>query len=119
MLKKIKPQRITEKIIEQIKNGIGQGDFQAGEQLPAEREMAERMGVSRSSLREALQILEHTGYVHIVQGRGTFVKEIAKEALTDPLCALIRDSKSRYQDVYEFRLAIEIWAAGKAAERII
>lgn len=118
MLKRIKPQRITEKIVEQIKDGIGGGDFSAGEKLPPEREMAERMGVSRSSIREALQILEHTGFVQVIQGRGTFVKEIGREALTDPLWELLRNSQSRYQDIYEFRLAIEVWAAGKAAERI-
>jgi len=118
MLKRIKPQRITEKIVEQIKDGIGSGDFSAGEKLPPEREMAEQMGVSRSSIREALQILDHTGFVQIIQGRGTFVKEVGRATLTDPLWDLLRNSQSRYQDIYEFRMAIEVWAAGKAAERI-
>lgn len=118
MLKKIKTQRITEKIVDQIKDGIALGDLKAGDRLPAEREMAEQMGVSRPSLREALQILEHTGYVQIIQGRGTFIKEIGQESLTDPLCALISGYESRYHEVYEFRSAIEVWAAGKAAQRI-
>lgn len=118
MLKKIKPQRITEKIVEQIKDNIGRGDFVAGDKLPSEREMAEQMGVSRSSIREAIQILEHTGFLDVIQGRGTFIKEIGRKSLTDPLAHLLKNSKSCYRDVYEFRLAIEIWAAGKAAERI-
>jgi len=118
MLKKVKPQRITEKIVEQIKDNIGHGDFAAGDKLPSEREMAEQMGVSRSSIREAIQILEHTGFLEVIQGRGTFIKEIGRESLTDPLQLLLMSSESSYRDVYEFRLAIEIWAAGKAAERI-
>ena len=118
MLKKIKPQRITEIIVGQIKDAILNGDFKAGQRLPAEREMAEQMEISRSSLREALNVLAHSGLVEVVQGRGTFVKEVGQESLTDPLSALILGSESRYHEVYEFRTAIEVWAAGRAAERI-
>ena len=108
----------AEKIVEQIKENIGRGNFAAGDKLPSEREMAEQMGVSRSSIREALQILEHTGFLEVIQGRGTFINEIGRESLTDPLWHLLKNSESSYRDVYEFRLAIEVWAAGKAAERI-
>lgn len=76
LLQKIKPQRITEKIVEQIKENISRGDFAAGDKLPPEPEMAEQIGVSRSSIREAIQILEHTGFLEAIQGQGTFIKDM-------------------------------------------
>src|SRR5918999_6327389 len=53
--------------------GIGQGRWRAGEQLPAEPELAAALGVSRATLRDALRSLEEDGFVTRVQGAGTFV----------------------------------------------
>ncbi len=118
MLKTIKIKRITEEIITQIRDYIAQGELQAGDRLPSEREMAQQLGVSRPTVREALQVLEHTGFVEILQGSGTYIKDIGKAALTAPLQILLDGSDKRYQEVYEFRTAIECWAVGLAAERI-
>jgi len=118
MLKNIKVKRITEEIVSQIRNHIAKGKLKAGDRLPSEREMAHQLGVSRPTVREALQVLEHTGFVEILQGSGTFIKDIGKHALTDPLQFLIHGSDKRYREVYEFRMAIETWAVGLAAQRI-
>ena len=118
MLKTIKIKRITEEIVTQIRDYIAQGELKAGDRLPSEREMAQQLGVSRPTVREALQVLEHTGFVEILQGSGTYIRDISKQALTDPLQILIDGSDKRYQEVYEFRTAIECWAVGMAAERI-
>jgi GntR family transcriptional repressor for pyruvate dehydrogenase complex len=117
MLKTIKIKRITEEIVTQIRDHIANGELKAGDRLPSEREMAQQLGVSRPTVREALQVLEHTGFVEILQGSGTFIRDIGKQTLTDPLQALIDGSDQRYGDVYEFRTAIETWAVGMAAER--
>ncbi|MEW6670318.1 MAG: FadR/GntR family transcriptional regulator [Thermodesulfobacteriota bacterium] len=118
MLKTIKTKRITEEIVEQIRDAIAQGSLKAGERLPAEREMARQLGVSRPSLRQALQVLEHTGFVAIVHGQGTYIRDIGEQALQDPLCSLLRDSNKIYLEMYEFRTEIETWAAGKTAAGI-
>lgn len=118
MLKTIKTKRITEEIVEQVRDAIAQGNLKAGERLPSEREMARQLGVSRPSLRQALQVLEHTGFVAIVHGQGTFIRDISEQSLNDPLCALLRDSNKIYLEMYEFRTEIETWAAGKAAGSI-
>ncbi len=118
MLKTIKIKRITEEIVSQIRDHIAHGELQAGDRLPAEREMAQQLGVSRPTVREALQVLEHTGFVEIRQGSGTYIKDISKQALIDPLQVLVDGSDQRYQEVYEFRSAIECWAVGLAAERV-
>ncbi len=118
MLKTIKIKRITEEIVSQVREHIAKGDLKAGDRMPSERDMAQQLGVSRPTVREALQVLEHTGFVEILQGSGTYIKDISKQALTDPLQILIHSSDQHYLQVYEFRIAIEIWAAGLAAERI-
>lgn len=118
MLKTIKIKRITEEIVSQIRDHIANGDFKAGDQLPSERDMAQQLGVGRPAVREALQVLEHTGFVEIIQGIGSFVKEIGKGTLTDPLQALLNGSDERYGEVYDFRIAIETWAVGQAAKQI-
>ena len=118
MLKTIKIKRITEEIVSQIREQIAKGELNAGDRLPSEREMAQQLGVSRPTVREALQVLEHTGFVEILQGSGTYIRDIGKQSLTDPLQKLIQDSDQRYQEVYEFRIAIEVWAVGLAAQRI-
>ena len=118
MLKTIKVKRITEEIVTQIRDYIAHGELQTGDRLPSEREMAQQLGVSRPTVREALQVLEHTGFVEILQGSGTYIKDISKQTLTDPLQILIDGSDKRYEEVYEFRNAIECWAVGLAAERI-
>lgn len=117
MLKTIEVRRITQEIISQVRTLIAEGNLKPGDRLPAEREMARKLGVSRPSLREALLVLAHTGFVDIVRGSGTYVREIGQQHLFDPLHALIRDSAERHVDVYEFRTETETWAAGLAAER--
>jgi GntR family transcriptional repressor for pyruvate dehydrogenase complex len=118
MLKTIKIKRITEEIVSQIREQIAKGELKAGDRLPSERDMARQLGVSRPTVREALQVLEHTGFVEILQGSGTYIKDISKPSLTDPLQILIQGSDQRYNEVYEFRNAIEVWAVGLAAQRI-
>jgi len=117
-LKTIKIKRITEEIVSQIREQIAEGELKAGDRLPSERDMAQQLGVSRPTVREALQVLEHTGFVEIRQGSGTYIKDIGKQSLTDPLQILIQGSDRRYSEVYEFRNAIEVWAVGLAAQRI-
>lgn len=118
MLKTIKIKRITEEIVSQIREHIAKGELKAGDRLPSERDMALQLGVSRPTVREALQVLEHTGFVEILQGSGTYIRDIGEQTLMDPLQILIHRSDERYRHVYEFRTAIEVWAVGLAAERI-
>ena len=117
MLKTIKIKRITEEIVSQIREYIAKGELKAGDRLPSERNMAHQLGVSRSTVREALQALEHTGFVESQQGRGTYIKEIGRQSLTDPLQILIHGSDRGHRQMYEFRIVIETWAAGLAAVR--
>lgn len=71
----LKTERLYRQIANAIIAGIQRGDFVPGGALPPERELAKQLGVSRSSVREALIALEMTGYVTIQTGTGVFVAQ--------------------------------------------
>jgi len=118
MFRPIRPRKVTEEIIFQIKELIAQGALKPGDRLPPERDMAQRLRVSRPTLREAIYALEQMGLVESIQGDGTYVKDVGEQSLKDPLCSIIRESNKRIVELAEFRTAIETWAVGIAAERI-
>jgi len=75
----IKRQSTLEVIIQQIKSQIKKSILKPGEKLPSERKLADLLGVSRASVREAIQALAFSGYLEVVQGKGTYILEIATQ----------------------------------------
>ncbi|MDK2821331.1 MAG: GntR family transcriptional regulator, transcriptional repressor for pyruvate dehydrogenase complex [Clostridia bacterium] len=117
-LKPIRTKKIYEEIVCQIKQLISEGKLKPGERLPSERELAENLGVSRASVREALSALRTVGVLEIRPGEGTFVQNIRDEAIIEPLAmALLLDSQAA-MEILEVRLALEGQAAHLAAERV-
>jgi DNA-binding FadR family transcriptional regulator len=74
-LQSVEPQRLYRQIAEQLRSLIGQGEFAPGSRLPAERDLAAQLGVSRPSVREALIALEVEGWVEVRTGSGVYVLE--------------------------------------------
>lgn len=72
-LQTVEPQRLYRQIAEQLRALIGSGEFQPGSRLPAERDLATQLGVSRPSVREALIALEVEGWVEVRTGSGVYV----------------------------------------------
>lgn len=72
-LQTVEPQRLYRQIADQLRGLIGQGEFDAGARIPAERDLAKQLGVSRPSVREALIALEVEGWVEIRTGSGVYV----------------------------------------------
>ncbi|HUR89117.1 MAG TPA: FadR/GntR family transcriptional regulator [Ramlibacter sp.] len=72
-LQTLEPKRLYRQIAEQLRTLIGKGEFKPGARLPAERDLAKQLGVSRPSVREALIALEVEGYVEVRTGAGVFV----------------------------------------------
>src|SRR4051812_32127962 len=103
----IKPKKVSSQIADQIRSSILQGDFAPGDKLPPERELAEMFGVSRPSVREALNILESAGLVSSYQGGGTVVMSLVETAAAHPLRDLIRVEQDRALDVIEVRKCME------------
>ena len=73
MFSNISSKKVYEQVIEQIQESIFNGELKKGDKLPSERELSEQMRVSRTSIREALRVLETLGVVESKQGEGNFV----------------------------------------------
>ncbi|RCW87279.1 FadR/GntR family transcriptional regulator [Phyllobacterium bourgognense] len=79
MFAAIEPRRLYRQVADQIRTLIESGEFAVGERLPGERELAEKLGVSRPTIREALIALEVEGLVHIRMGSGIYVTRQQRE----------------------------------------
>ncbi|MDQ3812268.1 MAG: FadR family transcriptional regulator [Chloroflexota bacterium] len=117
LLEPVKRSRIYQHIVDQIQALIREGRWRPGDQIPPERELAERFRVSRASVREALRALEMQGIIESRQGGGTFVRSADTEALVPPLAAAILRGQREMTEVLEVRELIEPGIAGLAATR--
>jgi GntR family transcriptional repressor for pyruvate dehydrogenase complex len=115
--KPIKAKKIYEEIVEQIKQLMAGGDLKPGDRLLPERELAERLQVSRASVREAIRALEMMGFVDIRPGEGTFVRDTNTNDIIQPLAMFLAVEKTSLLEMFEIRRIFEAAAAGKAAER--
>ncbi|MGW0466816.1 FadR/GntR family transcriptional regulator [Streptomyces sp. NPDC003027] len=104
-----------EEALEQILQVVRLGLVPGGERLPAERELAERMGISRVTLREVLKVLQEQGLVESRRGRygGTFVRQRPQTAGEDELRRRI--ASVDVEDTLRFREVLEVGAAGLCA----
>lgn len=116
-LKPIKPKRISDQVFEQLKELIFKGQLKPGDQLMTERELAHSMGVSRPTVREAINKLVTMGLLEQRQGQGTFVNSPADDAGKNPLAAVINGHDVSLQDLLEVRLGLECNAVALAARR--
>lgn len=113
----LRQQRLADVITERLEGMILEGSLKPGQRLPPERELAERFGVSRPSLREAIQKLAARGLLSSRQGGGTFVNETLNSGYTDPLLEMLSRHKEFHLDLLEFRDAMEGISAYYAALR--
>jgi GntR family transcriptional repressor for pyruvate dehydrogenase complex len=115
----VRPKKVSAQIAEQIRSSILGGEFAPGDRLPPERELAEMFGVSRPTLREALNVLSAAGLVESYQGGGTIVKSLVEMDDGSPLLSLIRQDAERALDVIEVRKEVEASTAYYAAQRAL
>ena len=110
----IRKQRVHEEVAKQIEQVILK-KLSPGDKLPAERELAEMLGVSRSSIRDAIRRLEMVGLVEPRQGAGTVVREVSNEALVSPLTNVIAHKRQLVGELMDFRKMLEPPMAARAA----
>jgi len=109
-------ERVADRIAGELLRLISSGELAPGERLPGERQLADMMGVSRVSVRAALQQLKAQGFVNAVQGGGTRITAAADQ-LDSALERLVRSNRDNLHDLAEVRANLEVWAARRAAER--
>lgn len=115
--KPIKARKVYEEIVEQVIGMITQGKINPGDKLLPERELAERLQVGRSAVREAYRALEALGVLEIKPGEGTFVREISNKPMTDIMSWAVVTGKDTLFELLELRKIIETGAAALAATR--
>ncbi len=117
VFQQIKTKKIYEEIVEQLKAMITKGELVPGDKLPSEREMAESLGVSRASVREALTTLEAIGILEIKPGEGTFVRQTSHAETFAPLALVLAVERNGEAQMMEVRRVLETEMAALAAER--
>ena len=114
---KLKLPRIPDAIAHQLEARILEGSLKPGDRLPAERELAIELGVSRPSLREAIKKLVSRDLLVSRHGGGTYVTDRLEASFADPWQQLIDQHPFLQDDVIEFRYLLEASAAELAAQR--
>ncbi|NHB57876.1 transcriptional regulator LldR [Acinetobacter sp. 194] len=113
--------KVSDKVVQRLRLLIEQSHLQVGARLPAERKLCEQLGVSRTSLREAIQQLSASGILHSRMGAGTYLQQLpanwSQHNIVEPLSNLIDQDPEYRFDVQEARIVLEGGTAWYAAQR--
>jgi GntR family transcriptional regulator, transcriptional repressor for pyruvate dehydrogenase complex len=116
--KVVRTSRLYEQIVQQIEDSVLNGTLKPGDQLPAERELAQRLGVSRTAVREAVKALREKGLVEAYSGRGTFVTDGTSQAARQSFDLMVKIGQQEgAPHLAELRLILEPGIAALAAVR--
>lgn len=123
-LNKIKKVKLHSEVARIINNYITENKLQTSDKLPSERELAEKLGIGRSSLREALRVLESQGIVEVVSGKGIFVGLRNEPITTLANLSMKLEKKMTLLELYQVRrplgsLSIELAAVNASDEQIL
>lgn len=110
-------ERLYEQVAQHVEELVSAGKLQQGDKLPSERELAERLGVARGVVREAVKLLGARGLVTVEPGRGTFIAEISSDSIVDHLDRYFRLGHRSHNDLNELRRILEGEIAFLAAQR--
>lgn len=118
LFRRVRKDRVSDKVVEQILELIEEGRLKVGDQLPGERDLIDQLHVARASIREALRILEFQGIIEVQPGRGAFVtSEVINETETDDgVRRWFREHSSEVLEILEVREALEARSARLAAK---
>lgn len=111
----VQPEKLSSAVVRQIEQLILRGILRPGERLPSERELAERLNVSRPSLREAIGELQERGLLMSKAGSGVYVAEVLGSAFSEALIELFASHDEAVFDYLAFRRDLEGIAAARAA----
>jgi GntR family transcriptional repressor for pyruvate dehydrogenase complex len=113
---KVAPEKLSQSVVRQIEELILRGILRPGERLPSERDLADKLGVSRPSLREAISELAEAGLLASKAGSGVFVAEVLGSAFSPALVRLFATHEEAVFDYIAFRRDMEGLAAERAAK---
>jgi GntR family transcriptional repressor for pyruvate dehydrogenase complex len=111
----VKTSRIFESVVSQLQQLVVEGRLGPGDKLPSERELVRRFQVGRSSIRDALRVLEAMGLVKSRQGGGTVVQDLSPQAIAAPLASMLTRKAALVDELMDVRSIIEPALAARAA----
>jgi GntR family transcriptional regulator, transcriptional repressor for pyruvate dehydrogenase complex len=115
-LKPIRPKRISDQVFDQLRDLIFRGALKPGDRIMPERDLSEALGVSRTSVRDAIRKLVVMGFLEQRQGQGTFVRSPGL-AEKSPFAMVMENQDATLIDLLEVRMGMECNAAALAARR--
>lgn len=118
MSEKNKDIKVYTKVIKDIKEKILSGELKNGDRLPSEREMAEKLEVSRTSIREAIRVLEIMGLIESKRGSGNYIANSFGNSLFEPLSIMFMLQEYSPGDIHELREALEIECCRVASKKM-
>jgi GntR family transcriptional regulator, transcriptional repressor for pyruvate dehydrogenase complex len=110
----VRKNKVYEEVARQIERLILK-KLKPGDKLPSERELAEALDVSRSSIRDAIRGLELMGLVEPRQGAGTIVREVSTDSLVNPFASILKQKQALVGELLDFRKMLEPPLAARAA----
>lgn len=102
-LKSLKKESVVQSVINRLTDAMRQGELKPGDKIPTEPELAESLGVARSSVREAIKILTYLGVLESKRSEGTFVCSGFKESMIDPMVYGIILNQDSFENLMELR----------------
>src|SRR5918995_41727 len=111
MRQQIRRVKLRDQVADMLVEMISSGEYGAGDRLPPERILVEQLGVSRTVVREALNLLETRGLIRVEHGRGAIVSADGADALQNNLEFLLRMEPSTLWELMEMRKALEVEGA--------
>ena len=115
--REIAPVRLYESVIEQIMDLIKSNELKPGDKLPPERELAEKLSISRGSLREAFRVLESRGLIKSKPSGGRYIREIRKNGYNNTENIILSLEKSSILELLEAREMFEVKIAEITAQK--
>lgn len=113
----VRPERLSDQVIESLRSDVESGRVQPGARLPSEKELTESFNVSRTVIREAIWRLQADGLVVSRQGSGIYVTHPSEVVRSFRLGLQDAKSKTSTRELYELRIGVESQAASLAAQR--
>ncbi|MDR5644417.1 transcriptional regulator GlcC [Burkholderia cenocepacia] len=110
-------QKLADVVADRIERLIVEGVLKVGQVLPSERRLTQKLGVSRTAIREGIKILRARGMITTSHGRGSYVADLTGELALPPMMHLLTDHPRTLYDLLEVRLLLEAEAARLAALR--
>jgi GntR family transcriptional repressor for pyruvate dehydrogenase complex len=109
--------KLVDRVVENIQTLILDGQLEPGTRLPPERNFADRMGVSRTVLREAVRILVTKGLLETRHGVGTVVRHVTSDQFLEPLSLLLQTNKLSLEQLHQVRSILEVGVVRLAAHK--